>query len=117
MEQIIVTTPSELRALIAEECERLYSRLAERDSGNKVEEPEMLNARQAAAYLTDRGYQISKSTIYSLVSAGEIPFSKFGGKALFSRSELEDWAEKRSRKPYTSRQNQARTLSNPRKRA
>jgi excisionase family DNA binding protein len=116
MEQIIVTTPSELRALIAEECERLYSRLAENKEG-KSEEPEMISAGEAAQYLTSKGYRISKSSIESLTSTGEIPFVKFGRKTLYSRGELMDWAESRIHRPYTSRQNQARALAHPRKRA
>jgi excisionase family DNA binding protein len=54
----------------------------------RVEQSEVLNPDQAAAFLN-----ISKPYLYRLTSAGEIPFSKPHGKMIyFSRKDLVDYA-------------------------
>jgi excisionase family DNA binding protein len=54
----------------------------------RVEQSEVLNPDQAAAFLN-----ISKPYLYRLTSSGDIPFSKPHGKMIyFSRKDLVDYA-------------------------
>lgn len=51
-----------------------------------LQRDKLLTIEEASKLITLR-----KSTIYSLVSKKEIPFSKKGKRLYFSTSELEDW--------------------------
>lgn len=49
---------------------------------------QLLNARQAAKLINYR-----RPTLYGMVRAHKIPFSKTAGKLLFSRNKLLQWIE------------------------
>lgn len=88
--EIIVTTRSELRAIVAEECNRLYARL------NKKSEPEPydgIGIDDAVKFLAYIGKPLAKDTIYQKTRKGEIPHTKFGKRLGFSRKALQLWAE------------------------
>ena len=100
-EEIIVTTRSELQAIVAEECNRLFARL------NKKMEPEPydgIGIDDAVKFLAQIGKPIAKATIYTKVSNGEIPHTKFGKRLGFSRKALQSWAEGASVLPDPSRE-------------
>jgi excisionase family DNA binding protein len=52
-----------------------------------------LNAGQAAEYLT-----LARSTIYEYIHYRKIPFCKIGERVVFSKSELDKWIKKRTKK-------------------
>ena len=110
--EIIVTTRAELQAIVAEECNRLYSLLSRR-KGSPIDEGESnaLTLDKAVAFLAEQGHPITKNTIYQLVSKEEIPFAKFNGKLVFSRRELLSWAESRTKRHIPSRVAQAQKLA------
>lgn len=107
--EIIVTTKAELRQIIAEECNRLYSRLA-KGKGSEVES-DTLPIDKAVEFLATQGYAISKHTLYTYVNNEEVPYAKFNGKLVFSRRDLLRWAESRKEKHIPSRQRQAEILA------
>lgn len=81
MNEVIVTSPPELRGLIREELRALLNEL------KPTSQPEeILNLQEACDLLC-----ISKPTIYGLTSRRKIPFHKRGKRLLFKRSELLDW--------------------------
>lgn len=104
MEQIIVTTPSELRALIAEECERLYDRISNMQPAPKDEYGEVLQLDKAVEFLNEQGFKIAQRTLYILSSKGEVPTLKFNGRVTFNRNELLNWARCRAERKTTKRQ-------------
>lgn len=54
----------------------------------------LLNRRQAAAALSDAGYQITYSTLATLATRGRGPaYQLFRGKAVYSPATLFQWAE------------------------
>ena len=110
--EIIVTTRAELQAIVAEECNRLYSLLSRR-KGSYLDQGEsnIITLDKAVAFLAEQGYPITKNTIYQLVSKEEIPFAKFNGKLQFSRTELLSWVEKRTQRHIPSRTLQAQKLA------
>ena len=90
MSEIIVTTRTELQAIIAEECNRLYSRLAKQ---SKPEPYDSIGIDEAVKYLAELDKPLTKPTIYSKASKGTIPHTKFGKRLAFSRKALREWAE------------------------
>ena len=115
-DEIIVTTRAELQAIVAEECNRLYSRLARRKGSTLCEgEANTLTLDKAVAFLAEQGYPLTKNTLYTMVSQEKIPYSKFNGKLVFSRKELLGWAESRTERHVTRRERQAKALVPKRK--
>lgn len=55
---------------------------------------QLLNARQAAKLINYR-----RPTLYGMVRANKIPYSKTAGKLLFSRNKLLQWVEKGKHNP------------------
>ncbi len=51
-----------------------------------AQEPEVLNAKEAAEFL-----RVSKDSLYDAVGRGEVPHRRLGGRILFSRSKLLAW--------------------------
>ena len=56
-----------------------------------------LDVHEAVEFLTQKGYKITKSSIYILTHKNEIPFKKFGKSLQFDSDELIAWAESRSK--------------------
>lgn len=70
-------------------CRQLCGTLNYKDMEQKF-----FTINEAVAHLNAIGYPITKSTMYKKTMANEIPFSRFGGrKIIFSREQLEEWAE------------------------
>lgn len=85
MENLVFTQLSvaEIRQLFRTELERFF---AEQQSTSAKSEPTILTVDEAADFL-----RLAKQTIYQLVSARDIPFSKRGKRLYFQRHELEQW--------------------------
>lgn len=95
MEKIILTTPDELRQIIAETVRDVIRPENEQDSNpqqelpdNNAALPEYLNVEQAAKYL-----RLSKQTVYGFTSSRKIPFIKRAKRLLFRKSELDTWLQ------------------------
>ena len=78
MNQIILTTPEELRAIVSESVSQTLAGLT--------------------LVLEQHGFLISKARLYKLTAKGNVPFRKYGNKLLFSRRELLVWAESLARR-------------------
>lgn len=93
MNQIILTTPEELRAIVSETVSQSLAGLA-----RPQDEPDNLTPDAAVEALGRHGFLISKARLYKLTAKGEVPFRKYGNKLLFSRKELLAWAESLARR-------------------
>jgi len=59
-----------------------------------------LRRHEAAIYLNERGYPITKATLQKLATCGGgPPYQRFGTYALYTPPELDVWAEARLRTP------------------
>ncbi len=56
-----------------------------------VDEPEVMNLRQASRYLG-----LSPDTLYKYVSENSVPAFRLGNRWRFKKSVLDTWMEKRS---------------------
>lgn len=85
MENLVFTQLSvpEIRQLFRTELERFF---AEQKSTSAQSEQSILTVDEAADFL-----KLAKQTVYQLVSARDIPFSKKGKRLYFQRHELEQW--------------------------
>jgi hypothetical protein len=62
-----------------------------------------LNRREAAQFLTERGYPVAPTTLAKYASVGGGPiFESFGRKPIYRESNLLAWAEARSTGPRRS---------------
>lgn len=56
--------------------------------------PEFLTRAEGADYLTERGLKISKGTLQKIATTkGGPPYQLFGGRAYYTRPNLDAWAE------------------------
>ena len=94
MNQIIVTTPEELRAIVSETVSQTLAGL----NHTQKELPDNLTPDAAVEALEQHGFLISKARLYKLTAKGEVPFRKYGNKLLFSRKELLSWADNLARR-------------------
>ena len=92
MNQIILTTPEELRAIVSESVSQTLAGLT-----LPKNEPDNLTPDAAVGVLEQHGL-ISKARLYKLTAKGDVPFRKYGNKLLFSRRELLSWAESLARR-------------------
>ena len=90
MNQIILTTPEELRAIVSESVSQTLTL--------PKDEPDNLTPDAAVGVLEQHGFLISKARLYKLTAKGDVPFRKYGNKLLFSRRELLSWAESLARR-------------------
>lgn len=68
-----------------------------------METRQFLTRIEAAAFLTENGYPIGKGTLQKIASTGGGPrYRIFGNKALYTPSDLIDWAESRCSEPMDS---------------
>ena len=89
MNEIIITTPEQLRMLIAEAVKTSIHPLREQ----RAEPPDTITLTAALELLRENGYPTSKGKIYKLTSANQLPHRKYGNKLVFSRRDLLAWAE------------------------
>ena len=97
MENIVVTTPEELRAIVTE---AVSGALPKQGSSQPVIDTITLN--DALELLKEHGYPTSKAKIYKLTSTGKIPCKTYGNKLVFSRKELLLWAENQTKPRHDS---------------
>lgn len=81
--QVIMTTPTELEALIENSVNKA---LNFQKSEPKEEQDQLFIIDEAATFA-----RLSKATLYSLVSRREIPFCKKSKRLYFSKQELTNW--------------------------
>ena len=62
----------------------------------KPETKSVFDVNEAVEYLNDKGYKITKSTIYSHTSKGLIGFNRFGERRIvFNRKHLDEFIERK----------------------
>lgn len=103
MENIIVTTPDQLRAIIAEEIGLIIPQLADLRRKNEPVETDGLSTEDAARFLTEQGVPTTRTTLYNLVYKNAIPHRKFGRRTIFSKKELVEWIASRTVRPEEKR--------------
>jgi len=65
--------------------------------------PKYLDRREAAAYLTERGYKTSHGTLQKkATTGGGPPYRRFGNKTLYEPPDLDAWAEAQLTAPRRS---------------
>ncbi len=96
MNNIIITTPEELKAIISEAVANVVPKVS-----NQKELPDNITLETAVQLLKEFGFPTSKAKIYKLTSSGTMPFRKYGNKLVFSRKELLEWAEQQTKAPQT----------------
>jgi predicted DNA-binding transcriptional regulator AlpA len=92
MQNIILTTPDELRAIVSEAVSVV---LPKQVSTNP--QIDTLTLNDALELLHEHGYPTSKAKIYKLTSAGTIPCKIYGNKLVFSRREILQWADSQTK--------------------
>lgn len=94
---IIVTTPEQLRVVVSQAVEAIIPRLAEHQRQMSVRKPkENLSLTDAVELLAEMGVPTTRSTLYNLTFRNKIPYRKIGRRTVFSRQELLQWVEKRT---------------------
>ncbi len=86
MTNIILTTPEELKELISEV---IADTLPSSPTAKPL--PDTINIDTAVSLLQEHGLEISRATLYKFTSRGDIPYSKFGNRLIFSREKLLQW--------------------------
>jgi len=84
---IIVTTPAQLREIVADEVAAILPKLADFRRKNEPVETD------AARFLTAQGIPTTRATLYNQVYKNTIPYKKFGRRTVFSKKELLTWIE------------------------
>lgn len=100
-DQIIVTTPEQLSALISSAIEATIPKLAAFNQQNNRPEVDRINLTDAVEFLTEQGFPITRNTLYNLVFKRDIPFAKCGRRTIFSKKELLQWLDNRIVRPET----------------
>ena len=85
---IIVTTPAELRAIVADEVSAILPKLADFRRKHEPVETDGMRVEDAAKFLTAQGIPTTRATLYNLVYKHTIPYKKFGRRTVFSKKEL-----------------------------
>lgn len=67
MTNIIVTTPEELRAIVADEVATILPKLADLQPKNEPVETDNLTVEGAVRFLADQGAPTTRSTLYNWV--------------------------------------------------
>ncbi|MCC8088037.1 MAG: helix-turn-helix domain-containing protein [Rikenellaceae bacterium] len=107
MTRIIVIAEDELRSLLRGVIREFVTEL----KSEKKPEPDTMNFDSLLSFLSEQGYDISKSKFYKLSSKNEIPHRKLGRKLIFSRKEIMNWMELNLDDPTDRRSEQARILA------
>ena len=95
-DSIIVTTPAQLRAIIADEVSAILPKLANFRPKNEPVETDGICVEDAAKFLTAQGIPTTRAALYNLVYKNTIPYKKFGRRTMFSKKELLSWIESRT---------------------
>ena len=93
---IIVTTPAQLREIVADEVAAILPKLADFRRKNEPVETDGMNVEDAARFLTAPGIPTTRATLYNQVYKNTIPHKKFGRRTVFSKKELLTWIEART---------------------
>lgn len=96
MENIIVTTPAQLREIVAAEVNAILPKLADFRRKNEPVETDGMTVEAAARFLTEQGIPATRATLYNHVYKNTIPYKKFGRRTVFSKKELLTWIESRT---------------------
>ena len=92
MNQIILTTPDELRAIVSEAVSGMLPKPAAVQS-----QIDTLTLDDALCVLKEHGYPTSKAKMYKLTSSGTVPCRVYGKKLVFSRKEILLWADNQTK--------------------
>lgn len=84
-DSIIVTTPAQLRAIIADEVSAILPKLADFRRKHEPVETDGMRVEDAAKFLTAQGIPTTRATLYNLVYKHTIPYKKFGRRTVFSK--------------------------------
>lgn len=95
-EPIIITTPEQLRMIVADEVTAILPKLADFRRRNEAIEIDGMNVEDAARFLTEQGIPTTRTTLYNLVYKNSIPYKKVGRRTVFSKKELLTWIESRT---------------------
>ena len=87
-EPIIITTPAELRSIVADEVAAILPKLADFRRKNEPVEIDNLSVEEAVRFIAEQGIPTTRSTIYNWVFLKKIPFKKIGRRTVFSKKEL-----------------------------
>jgi hypothetical protein len=102
MSDIIVTTFEQLEEVVVQALKKVLPMKEEEPNSP----PDTGSLAQAIAFLQENGYLMSKSKLYKLTSAEQIPFRHFERRLVFSRKELLEWIKSQT----VSRSNSSETL-------
>ena len=111
MTNIIVTTPEELRAIVADEVAMILPKLADLQPKNESAEIDTLTVEGAVRFLADQGAPTTRSTLYNWVFLKKIPFKKIGRRTVFSKKDLLAWVESRTTLPEDRRDTAAARIA------
>ena len=90
METVIVTTESQLAAII----DNVIGKYLKRQEPKKVEPDNIAGAEEAIKFLSIHGYEIGLTRFSTMTAKGEIPCKRFQNRRLlFSKKGLLAWAE------------------------
>jgi hypothetical protein len=84
-EPIIITTPAELRSIVADEVAAILPKLADFRRKNEPVEIDNLSVEEAVRFIAEQGIPTTRSTIYNWVFLKKIPFKKIGRRTVFSK--------------------------------
>lgn len=114
---IVVTTPEQLREIVGHAVEAIIPKLAEyRRQTTEVKPSDNLSINEAVAYLNELGAPATQSSLYNLTYRGQIPHRKIGRRTVFSRKELSEWVASRTRYPEDARAEVAHRIAKSAKR-
>lgn len=92
-EPIIITTPAELRSIVADEVAAILPKLADFRRKNEPVEIDNLSVEEAVRFIAEQGIPTTRSTIYNWVFLKKIPFKKIGRRTVFSKKEGLCWSD------------------------
>ena len=90
---VIVTTPAQLREIVADEVAAILPKLADFRRKNEPVETDGMTVEDAARFLTKQGIPTTRATLYNQVYKNTIPYKKVGRRTVFSKKELLTWIE------------------------
>ncbi|WP_299819463.1 helix-turn-helix domain-containing protein [uncultured Pontibacter sp.] len=73
--------------------ESLLLYLKDKTFSKPAEEADRCSLPHALVFLNGQGYPISKSKLYKMTAADEVPHKRFGNRLVFSRKALLEWVE------------------------
>jgi hypothetical protein len=94
MNEIIITTQSELRQYIREAINDIIPLLEEHLKKVSERKPkENLTPVEALEYLSELGFRTTRSSLNNFIFRKKIPYRKIGKRVVFTRQELLQWVE------------------------